>query len=208
LSSKTSFLETLGNLSYFIITAYIFIVLIRILISWVNPSGQTPLMRFLYKSTNPALNFTRKICPFVMGGLDFSPVLLLLSLNLLAFFFRASLIYIGRGFSLLVAFPILAQALLSLVQTLNWILIILMVARVIISQVNPSPYNPLVMVVYGLTEPLLAPLRRWFPKGPKGLDIKALIFIAGLMIFNVVVIDTFMKISQEWIFSYRPQLFI
>jgi uncharacterized protein YggT (Ycf19 family) len=104
-------------------------------------------MRFLHNSTDPALNYTRKILPFFFGGMDFSPILLILFLNLLAFVAKTGLGLIGRGFSILVLFPVIAQAILQLVSSLIWFLIILMVARVLISQVKPSPYNPLVMIV-------------------------------------------------------------
>jgi YggT family protein len=85
----------------------------------------------------------------------------------------------------LLMLPFLALQLISMIQSLIFFLGIIMVIRLILSLVNPSYYNPLVMFVYGVTEPLLAPLRRWFPHGPKGLDIKAMIFIIGLIVIYI-----------------------
>ncbi len=55
-------------------------------------------------------------------------------------------------------------------QIINWIfniIIILIFARFVISWVRPDPYHPtwgkVVQVVYQLTEPLLAPIRRLLP---------------------------------------------
>ena len=39
----------------------------------------------------------------------------------------------------------------------------IIVARALISWVNPDPYNPIVMFLYRATEPVMAPIRRWLP---------------------------------------------
>lgn len=41
---------------------------------------------------------------------------------------------------------------------------IALLARVVLSWVNLSPTNPLVVIVYQITEPILAPIRRFMPK--------------------------------------------
>jgi YggT family protein len=66
----------------------------------------------------------------------------------------------------------------------NWLIII----RALISWVNPDPYNPIVQFLYKVTEPLLAPFRRFAPVHSVGLDISpifALIFIWFLRLFLV-----------------------
>ncbi|NLP02831.1 MAG: YggT family protein [Fibrobacter sp.] len=64
-----------------------------------------------------------------------------------------------------------------------WILLIfriyefIVLARVIISWVHVDPYNPVVMWIHRLTEPLLDPIRRLVPPGRTGLDFSPLILL-------------------------------
>lgn len=64
----------------------------------------------------------------------------------------------------------------SLLKIYGYIIIV----RVIISWVNPNPYNPLVRLVRGLTDPVLEPIRRLLPD-MGGLDISP--FVALLIIW-------------------------
>jgi YggT family protein len=67
------------------------------------------------------------------------------------------------------------------------------------SLVNPAPYNPLVLIVYGLTEPLLAPLRGFFPRGPGGLDFRALIFLVIALLAQQVLLKSLYVLVATWI---------
>lgn len=63
-------------------TIYIFIVIARALISWVSPDPYNPIVRFLHNVTDPALYRLRRLLPFLQfGGLDLSPIALLLLLS-------------------------------------------------------------------------------------------------------------------------------
>ena len=64
----------------------------------------------------------------------------------------------------------------SLLKIYGYIIIV----RVIISWVNPNPYNPLVRLIRGLTDPVLEPIRRLLPD-MGGLDISP--FVAILIIW-------------------------
>lgn len=60
------------------------------------------------------------------------------------------------------------------IDILYWVFWILILARVILSFTRTSPYHPLVRLVYELTEPVLAPIRRILPP-MGGLDFSPLI---------------------------------
>ena len=61
---------------------YIFIVIARALISWVNPDPYNPIVRFLHNATDPVLYRLRSMLPFLQAGtFDFSPIVLLLLLS-------------------------------------------------------------------------------------------------------------------------------
>jgi YggT family protein len=137
--------------------------------------------------TDPPLEFTRKHFPLRLGGLDFSPLFLLIAIQLLRTSIKYSLLYLSGGGPAIGLFGVVALAILQLLKGLVWIIIAVMIARVIMSLINPSPYNPLVMAVYAISQPLLAPFRRTIPNGPGGLDLKAIIAIVVLyLIMNVL----------------------
>jgi len=68
-----------GQALHYIINIYIFIVVGRAVISWVNPDPYNPIVRFLYMATEPVLRYVRRILP-IMGGIDFSPIIVMVAL--------------------------------------------------------------------------------------------------------------------------------
>jgi YggT family protein len=64
----------------------------------------------------------------------------------------------------------------------------LLLARVLISWVNPNPYHPAVRVVYDLTEPVLQPCRGLLPTYHYGIDFSPMIALLGLGILERLVI--------------------
>jgi YggT family protein len=70
----------LAQMFQLIITVYIYIVVARAIISWVNPDPYNPIVRFLHNATDPVLYRIRKLIPLQFGGIDFSPILLLFGL--------------------------------------------------------------------------------------------------------------------------------
>ena len=62
---------------------YTFIVIGRVIISWVNPDPYNPIVRFLYSATEPVLQRIRRILPLQFSGIDLSPIVLLIGLALL-----------------------------------------------------------------------------------------------------------------------------
>lgn len=72
----------------------------------------------------------------------------------------------------------------AVAEVINIILTIYMyviIARAILSWVSPDPYNPIVQMLYKITEPVLNPLRRLIPMGKMGMDLSPMIAI--LIIF-------------------------
>lgn len=59
---------------------YIFIVVARVLISWVGPDPYNPIVRFLCRATDPLLDRLRRLLPLQFGTIDLTPIALLLAL--------------------------------------------------------------------------------------------------------------------------------
>jgi YggT family protein len=55
------------------------LVIVAAMISWVSPDPRNPIVQFLYRSTEPLLRpFRRLLPPARTGGIDFSPILVIL----------------------------------------------------------------------------------------------------------------------------------
>ncbi|MGH7391870.1 MAG: YggT family protein [Candidatus Rokuibacteriota bacterium] len=89
----------LGNLVDLVIQVYIIVIIIRALISWVSPDPYNPIVRFLYRITEPVLRPIRHRLPTVAMGLDLSPVVVILALMLLQRFLVPVLYRMGTELS-------------------------------------------------------------------------------------------------------------
>ncbi len=75
----------------------------------------------------------------------------------------------------------------------------LMIARVVLSWVNPDPYNPIVRFLYNVTEPVLSYLRQRFPLVYGGLDLSPLVVMAAVIFLKVFLVGTLMSYSMRLI---------
>ena len=87
-------LSQLVNLAF---QVYIFLVVARALISWVGPAPYHPLVRFLCRATDPVLDRLRRLLPLQFGGIDLTPVALLLALYLLKDLLLNLIAQLARG---------------------------------------------------------------------------------------------------------------
>ena len=70
----------LARLLSIALEVYFWIIIARALISWVSPDPYNPIVRFLYRVTEPVLRPIRNRLPAMMG-LDISPMIVLLALK-------------------------------------------------------------------------------------------------------------------------------
>ena len=200
----SSSLVQLGRALGWVVNLYCWILVIRVLLTWFRPNPDAPFVKFLAKLADPALDFARRRLPLRLGGLDFSPVLLLVLLSVLSHLIRTSTAWLGLGGPAVGLLGLLAIALVQAVRMLAWLFILLMIGRVVISLVKPSSYNPVVMVVMALTESLLVPLRGVFPaKGPGGVDSRALVALVVLLVLYYVVLDNLVPPIAQWLSGLR-----
>lgn len=71
-------LNSVALLLHYVLTIYLWIVVARAVISWVNPDPYNPIVRFLQAATDPVLNRLRNFLPLFFGGFDFSPIIVFL----------------------------------------------------------------------------------------------------------------------------------
>ena len=73
----------------------------------------------------------------------------------------------------------------SLVTMYIWVVII----GALLSWVRPDPYNPLVQIIYRLTEPAYSFIRRHIPTVFNGLDLAPLILVITLQVMDVILVS-------------------
>ncbi len=69
--------SALADLISMIFKLFYFIVLLRVIMSWVSADWRNPIVQWAYRVTEPFLAPIRRLIP-AMGGIDFSPFILLL----------------------------------------------------------------------------------------------------------------------------------
>ena len=63
-----------------LLTLYMWIVIVQAIVSWVNPDPFNPIVRFLYQITEPVFYRIRRALPLVFGGLDLTPLVVILAI--------------------------------------------------------------------------------------------------------------------------------
>jgi YggT family protein len=86
-----NFLLALAQVVDYILWAYWWILLGRVVISWVNADPYNPIVRFFYVATEPVLARVRRLLPVSMGGFDLSPIVVWIGVIFLQRFLVQSL---------------------------------------------------------------------------------------------------------------------
>ncbi len=90
--------SSLYDIVSLVFQVYIFIVIARALISWVNPDPSNPIVRFLYSATEPVLALMKRYLPLQFSGIDLSPIALLFALTIVEKILLNIIVQFSRGF--------------------------------------------------------------------------------------------------------------
>jgi YggT family protein len=90
-------LISVAKIADMLLTLYMYMIIGSALISWVNPDPYNPIVSFLRRATDPVLDRIRSRMPY-MGGIDLSPLAVILAIYFLQNFVVRSLIEIGYRF--------------------------------------------------------------------------------------------------------------
>ena len=82
----SNFINAVASLIDFVLSAYMWIIIGRAIISWVNADPYNPIVRFLHEVTEPLLYRIRRVLPSSFGGIDFSPMILIMAIIFLQSF--------------------------------------------------------------------------------------------------------------------------
>lgn len=84
-------LLALANLLHLVLQAYFWIIIARAVLSWVSPDPFNPIVRFLYRVTEPVLRPIRHRLPTLSIGIDLSPMVVILAIFFLDSFLISTL---------------------------------------------------------------------------------------------------------------------
>jgi YggT family protein len=87
----SNFVLALARLFELAMWAFFWMIIARAVLSWVNPDPYNPIVRFLYRFTEPVLRPIRDRLPTFQMGLDLSPMIVLLAIYFLESFLIGSL---------------------------------------------------------------------------------------------------------------------
>jgi YggT family protein len=91
-----NFIVAVARVIDVVLTVYLWIVVIRAVVSWVNPDPYNKIVIFLYRVTEPVLRPIRRMIPRHNLPIDFSPLVVLLGILFLQYFLVQTLIDLGH----------------------------------------------------------------------------------------------------------------
>ena len=78
------------------LSVYMWIIIGRAVVSWVNADRYNPIVRFLHSVTEPVLSAIRRRVPVSYSGIDFSPILVILAIVFLRAFVVRTLLQLAH----------------------------------------------------------------------------------------------------------------
>ncbi|MAD01676.1 YggT family protein [Pseudomonas abyssi] len=168
-------IQTLGSL-------YLLIVLLRFLLQLVRADFYNPLSQFIVRATKPLLMPLRRIIPGY-GGLDFASLALGIAIQLVMLI----LIILLMGYALPNILLLVGWAAIGVLALFVKIFFFALIISVILSWVAQGSYNPAVILINQLCEPILAPIRKILP-ALGGLDLSPIFAFIAIRLFDMLVI--------------------
>ncbi len=89
-------LEAVATVVGWALDIYMWLIIARAILSWVNPDPYNPIVRFLYSITEPLLSAVRRRLPLMFGGMDFTPLVILAAILFLKIFLVQTILDYAR----------------------------------------------------------------------------------------------------------------
>lgn len=159
-----------------VLNIYIWIIIISVLLSLLQVDPRQPAVELLRRITEPAFSFMRQKMPFVViGGIDLSPLVLIISLQLIVSILSGNILL----------------SVVGIISSIIYSYIILAIIAVILSYVDVNPYNPIVQTINRLTQPVFSFIRQKLPfLVIGGIDLSPLVVIFGLQVLDTLIVST------------------
>lgn len=175
---------SVGNAFAFLVetlfSLYLAALLLRILLEAVGADYYNPVCQVLLRVTQPLVGPLSKVIPPI-GRLNTAAVVLLIAIQTISIIVVAAIS--GYGLEPLQAVVV---AVFRLIRMLLVMYMVLIIAEVILSWVGGAMRHPIIPLIYQLTQPVLAPIRRVLPT-IAGLDLSPLVAIIGIQFLMILI---------------------
>lgn len=181
-NSATMLVNTLGGL-------YLLAVLLRFLLQIARADFYNPLSQAVVRITDPLVRIFRRFIPG-LRGFDLSSLLLALIVEMVLVI---TLIYLGGfampGIGSIVAWSV-AGIIFFILQIYFWAIIAAIIMSFVMMFSGSMSPHPALQLIWQLTEPVMAPLRRVIPP-IGGLDFSPIFIFLAIQILQSIVRETF-----------------
>ena len=159
---------------------FLLALIMRVLLQLARADSYNPISQFLIKVTQPLLKPIRRFIPSI-GKVDTATIIAILLIQMLT---TAALVAL-QGYSIPNPLYLLSWAVLGTLGMLINIYFIAILASIIISWVAPGSYNPLILLLHQLTEPVMAPFRKIVP-AMGGLDLSPIFVFLAINVLQIM----------------------
>ena len=167
----------------FLFSVFVYVVLLRFFLQCVKADFYNPFCQMIIYITNPLLRPLRRIIPGFfavdIAALVLAYMVTLLQLILIAWI--TSMLVLNVWYVVLLV--VLVKLILAVVNLYIWLIIV----RAITSWFAQGQYNPAIVALQQLTEPLLNKIRRTIPVTKSGFDFSPIIVLLVLFCLQVFI---------------------
>ncbi len=162
---------------HLIITIYIWIIIASAIFSFLQLDPRQPLIEIVERMTQPAFSFIREKMPYVViSGIDLSPLVLLIGLEFLDNVLIGSVLF----------------AILQMIHAIIFTFVLIIIIASVLSFIPVDPYNPIVLTINRLTQPMFRWVHNKFPfLIVGGIDLSPIAIIIALQLLDTFISQLF-----------------
>ena len=174
-------MQDIGNLLVqSLFQLFLLAVLLRLILQIARADFYNPISQFLVKVTSPLLKPLRRVIPGV-GGIDIASIVLILLTQMVA----TSLLVVIQGYSIPNPLSLFLWAVLGSIGMVINIYFVAIIASIVLSWVAPGSYNPIVILLHQITEPVLKPFRKLLP-AMGGMDLSPIFVFLSINVLQII----------------------
>lgn len=167
---------------------YVFALMLRFLLQWVEADFYNPISQFLVKLTHPPLRLLRRFIPSI-GRIDTASVILMMLIQMLGGY----LVFLVQGLSVSPV-ALAAWSFSQLIELLFNIYLFAIIIGAILSWFGSMAYNPAASLLYSLTEPVLRVFRRIMPP-IGGIDLSPMFALIAIQLSKMVILPPLQQMT-------------
>lgn len=180
-----------------LLSLYLVAMLLRFLLQLVRADFYNPISQFVVRITNPLVVPLRRVIPG-FGGLDIASLALAVLLQIIAI----AAIFLIRLGGIPSPLLLLIGGVLGVVALLVQLYFFALLAMIILSWVAQGSRHPAINLLYQITEPVMAPVRKLLPP-MGGLDFSPILVF---VVINVIQIGLQHMAAAVGVLGFAPWL--